>query len=262
MFSLSIYQDNGIILLLSTFYCKNSKSVSTSKIPLKPPLDLANGTDPSAKPETVPSLAFPSADVSSSIIDLFLITKRKATVILVLDISSSMGGEKIRTATAATATFLKRLYPDDVAGVLTFSDSVITLSPPNRIREIGEEATVRVSTLIADGSTALYDAVCQATTLMKGLQQTDLQAGENRLYGIILLSDGEDTVGHPSKNQMFTICLPNQAEADGIKIFPIAFGGDADEATLKRMADVTGGSMFTANPDSIDRVYLRISAEQ
>jgi hypothetical protein len=61
---------------------------------------------------------------------------------------------------------------------------------------------------------------------------------------------------------MFATCLPSNAEADGIKIFPIAFGEDADEAVLARMAAVTGGRMFTADPASIGDVYLSISAEQ
>jgi Ca-activated chloride channel family protein len=78
----------------------------------------------------------------------------------------------------------------------------------------------------------------------------------------VLLSDGEDTVGDVTENQMFATCLPANAEADGVKIFPIAFGENADETVLARMATVTGGLMFTADPASISNVYLSISAEQ
>ncbi len=233
-----------------------------SSIPLHAPLDLANGTDPRVKPETVPPLAFPDADVSSAVIDLFLITKRKATVFVVLDTSGSMRGGKIRTATEATVTFLKRLHPDDVVGVVSFSTSVIQLSKPGRVGDVVESLSNRVSTLVADGNTALHDAVCQTTELIKTLQTADIAAGENRLYGIVFLSDGDDTVGRPTENQMFISCLPTHAEADGVKIFPIAFGADANKPLLKRIADVTGGSLFTADPGSIDKIYLRISAEQ
>ncbi len=233
-----------------------------SSTALHAPLDLANGTDPGVKPETVPPLAFPKADVSSAIIDVFQLTKRKATVIAVLDTSGSMQGEKIQTATKATAAFLKRLHPDDMVGVITFSESVETLSKPGRVGDVVEALANRVSTLVAGGNTALYDAVCQAVELIQELQTTDLAAGENRLYGIVLLSDGDDTIGRPTENQMFTSCLPSHAEADSVKIFPIAFGADANTVILKRVADVTGGRLFTADPDSIDTIYLRISAEQ
>jgi hypothetical protein len=61
---------------------------------------------------------------------------------------------------------------------------------------------------------------------------------------------------------MFVTCLPSNAEADGVKIFPIAFDADAAQDVLERVAATTGGRMYTANPASIGNVYLSISAEQ
>ena len=104
--------------------------------------------------------------------------------------------------------------------------------------------------------------VCQSVTTLSQLQKEDLANGESRLYGIVLLSDGEDTIGAPTENQMFATCLPTNAEADGIKIFPIAFGDGADTDVLERVASVTGGRMFTADPNSIGNIYVSISAEQ
>ena len=233
-----------------------------SNIPLYAPLDLANGTDPSVKPETVPPLAFPDAKVSAAIIDLFMITKRKATVIIALDTSGSMAGKKISSATNATAQFLKRLQPDDMVGVFTFNRSVVTMLKPSRVGDVVEDLSKRVKTLLAGGSTALYDSVCQATKLLEKMRQDNLAKGENRLYGIVLLSDGDDTKGRPTENQMFATCLPTHAEADGVKIFPIAFGANANSQVLKRIANVTGGHLWTADPQSIEKIYRRISAEQ
>jgi Ca-activated chloride channel family protein len=233
-----------------------------TSIPLHAPLDLENGTDPRASPETVRSLPSPNADVSAAVIDLFSITKRKATIIIVLDVSGSMDGDKIKSATAATVEFLSRLDPNDEVALLTFSSDVVLLSEPERVGDIVEDLSQRVSGLIADGNTALHDAVCQATELAAELQAADEAAGDFRLYGVVLLSDGEDTVGSPTGNQMFAFCLPANAEADGVKIYPIAFGEDATEDVLAQIAAVTGGSMFTADPASISNVYISISAEQ
>ncbi|MBN1873875.1 MAG: extracellular solute-binding protein [Anaerolineae bacterium] len=233
-----------------------------TSLPLRAPLNLEGGTDPTVNLDTVPALAFPSADVSAAITDLFMITKRKATVLLVLDVSGSMQGEKIRAATESTVSFLKRLHPDDRVGVMTFNNTVLTLSMPARVGDTVEQAANQVNMLIADGNTALYDAVCQATEIMKAERAADAEVGEQRLYGIVLLSDGEDTTGHPTENQMFATCLPAHAEADSFKIFPIAFGDDANHGVLKRIADVTGGSLFTADPGSIEQIYIKISAEQ
>jgi hypothetical protein len=104
--------------------------------------------------------------------------------------------------------------------------------------------------------------VCQATDVAAELKEQDVAAGESRLYGVVLLSDGEDTVGEPTENQMFVTCLPTNAEVDGVKIFPIAFGQDAAEEVLARIASVTGGRMYKADPASISNAYLSISAEQ
>jgi len=96
-----------------------------SSIALHTPLDLDNGTDPRVTRVTtdqIRALPSPDADVSAAVIDLFGITKRKATVIIALDISGSMEGPKIQSATEATAGFLDRLDPDDEVALLTFDD--------------------------------------------------------------------------------------------------------------------------------------------
>ncbi|MEW5985630.1 MAG: VWA domain-containing protein [Chloroflexota bacterium] len=231
-------------------------------IPLHAPLDLEHGTDPTISPAQIPALPSPDASVSEAVIDLFLITKRKATIVVVLDVSGSMQGDKIKSATAATVEFLGRLYPDDELAVITFNDDVVTLADPRRVGDVVETLSDRVGTLVADGNTALYGAVCEAAALAEQLKAEDEAAGESRLYGIVLLSDGEDTVGDPTETRMFATCLPETAEAEGIKIFPIAFGEDADAEVLSRIASVTGGNLYTANPESISNVYVSISAEQ
>jgi Ca-activated chloride channel family protein len=231
-------------------------------IPLHAPLDLAHGTDPRVSPATVAALPSPSPEISSAIIDIFMLNKRKATVIVVLDVSGSMEGDKIRSARTATSEFLDRLDPDDEVAVMIFNDAVNFLGENSRVGDVVEGLSQRVNTLLADGNTALYEAMCEAAKLSEKLRLEDMEAGETRLYGIVLLSDGEDTVGRITENQMFATCLPANAEADGVKVFPIAFGADADTDILARIASVTGGRMFTADPESIGNVYLSISAEQ
>ena len=216
----------------------------------------------SITPDTVAPLPSPNTEISNAVIDLFNITKRKATILIVLDTSGSMEGDRIRTARDATVEFLSRLDANDEVGLMIFSDDVTTLSPPSRVGDVVEGLGQRVSGLVADGNTALYESVCEAVAQTAVQQAEDIAAEETRLYGIILLSDGEDTVGTITENQMFATCLPANAEADGIKIFPIAFGEAADQDVLNRIADVTGGRLFTADPASIGNVYLSISAEQ
>jgi Ca-activated chloride channel family protein len=86
-------------------------------------------------------------------------------------------------------------------------------------------------------------------------------SGERRLYGIVLLSDGDDTSSDRTENQMLG-CLPSGEDVEGTKIFTIAYGEDADTDLMLRIANRTNGISFTADPGSIDRIYNSISAEQ
>jgi Ca-activated chloride channel homolog len=221
-----------------------------------------NGTDPKARPETVPAFQSPDAATSAAIIDQFLTTKRKATVMLVLDVSGSMYGEAIRAATEATAAFLKRLDPRDMVGLMVFNNSVSVVSEVQPASSVAESLSERVLNLVSGGGTNLHGAVCAAANKMNHIRRTDQASGENRIYGIIVLSDGADTIGEISENKMFQTCFPAALETDGTKFFTIAFGEGAGKGVLNRIAHVSGGAMFAANAVSIDQTYLKISAEQ
>lgn len=227
-------------------------------------LTLDNGTSPAASRDSVPDFEIPSPEVSESIIDQFLNTKRKATVVLVVDTSGSMQQDnRIGTATTATAAFLRRLDPRDRVGLVTFSNRVHQIAPIAPVKEIGEATTQRVLSLVANGGTNLHGAVCEATRLIAEEQAQDRAQSDNRLYGIVLLSDGDDTENEVSETRMFQTCLGTRAEGnDGPKMFVISFGGDTDVSLLKRLAQETNGVLFTADPASIDATYLKISAEQ
>jgi Ca-activated chloride channel homolog len=232
-------------------------------VPLGPTLTRENGTIPEATPATVPPLSIPSPEVSEAIIDQFLTTKRKATVLLVIDVSDSMNNEnRIKTATNATAEFLDRLHPKDRVGLMTFNDRITTLHSISDVSSVVEPMRARVLGLPADGGTNLNGAVCRATKIMAVEAARDRAAGENRIYGIVLLSDGVDNVGEPTGAVMLRGCLQKNEDGEGTKIFVISFGGDTDVDTLTQLATKTNGAIFTADPKSIGQAYLRISAEQ
>lgn len=230
--------------------------------PLGDRLTLANGTDPQATPQTVPDLEIPSPEISKAIIDLFKIAKRKATAVIVLDTSGSMNeGGKFVAATKATEEFLGRFDRDDRLGIVSFNSTVSVNLPITPLRQMGESAANHLPSS-ANYQTALFDGMCRAAELIREAQTADRAAGDNRLYGIVLLSDGQDTASTLRKDQMLATCLGADAEAEAIKVFAIGFGDDADKATLAELAARTQGAAFFADPKSIRTTYLKISAEQ
>jgi Ca-activated chloride channel family protein len=181
---------------------------------------------------------------------------------LVLDVSGSMQGEPIVAATAATQEFISRLDPNDEVGLVTFSDRVAMHVPVTTVASVAETLAQRVDGLIASGGTNLNGAVCYAAKNMMQIQEDDAQKGENRLYALVLLSDGKDNKGVVTETRMLQDCLSVGAESEPVKVFSIAFGSEADTAVLERIAKETTGGVFKADPGSISAAYLRISAEQ
>jgi Ca-activated chloride channel family protein len=234
-------------------------------LPLHSPLSLDDGTDPRVTTASVPPLESPSAASAEAVKDVFFQTKKKATVILALDTSGSMEGDKIKRAVESGVNFIRRLDPDDEVFVLGFGgfsgNGVQLLDPGGRAGEVGESLTRTLNGLFADGNTPLFDAICQATSLVGDLQAEDQAQGEPRLYGIVLLSDGEDTSSQLRESQMFS-CLPSGESVTGVKIFTIAYGEDADSDLLLRIANRTNGQFFAGDPGQIERIYNAISAEQ
>ena len=90
-------------------------------------------------------------------------------------------------------------------------------------------------------------------------QKRDVAAGEQRLYGVVVLSDGAE---NRSKEKDVFTCLPKGEQVEGVKVFTISYGKDADTKLLKKIADRTNGKSFAAEPGTIEQVYTLISAEQ
>lgn len=231
-------------------------------IPLHAPLTLDSGTDPRVTTEIVPALESPSAEVSSAVKDVFHQTKKKAAIVLLLDISASMEGEKIKNAVASSVNFVERLDPNDEIYLMVFGgDGQVYEIGGGRAGDIAEELTQKLNGLFANGNTPLYDGICAATERVASLTADHDAIGEKRLYGIVLLSDGKDTASGNTQNQMFN-CLPSGESVEGTKVFTIAYGDDADADLMLRIANRTNGKTFMGDPESIESIYNAISAEQ
>jgi Ca-activated chloride channel family protein len=256
-----IYRDYLLAPAQQAIAVDNGLRPVDKSIALHSPIALADGTDPNVTPEQVPALISPSADVAGAVKDVFHETKKKATIIIVLDTSGSMDGDKIKNAVEATANFLQRLETEDEVYVIPFADHPTELQPSGRAGDVAEDLGKAVRSLYAEGGTSLYDAVCAAAAKVNDLRATHDAAGEKRLYGIVVLSDGQDTASVKTENDMFS-CLPTGEDVEGVKVFTIAYGDDADKDVLTRIANRTNGKTFSGDPDTIDKVYTAISAEQ
>lgn len=90
-------------------------------------------------------------------------------------------------------------------------------------------------------------------------RREDNSNGEHRLYGVVVLTDGRENY---SRQKDVFACLPTGEDVEGVKVFTIAYGDDADAELLNKIAERTNGKTFKGDPATIEQVYLAISAEQ
>jgi Ca-activated chloride channel family protein len=105
---------------------------------------------------------------------------------IALDTSGSMAGERIRAARRALDRFLyELLHSGDEVFLYRFADRPVLVQGWTTDRQLLSRALGRI---VADGTTAMYDAVAQAIRLAA--------AGQNRKKALIVLSDGNDTASN------------------------------------------------------------------
>ena len=91
------------------------------------------------------------------------------------------------------------------------------------------------------------------------LEGTGIRLKDFERNGIAVLTDGIENAS--SQKDVFA-CLPTGEDVEGVKVFTIAYGKDADAKLLKQIAERTNGKTFSGDPATIEQVYLAISAEQ
>ena len=164
------------------------------------------------------------------------------TVALVVDSSGSMD-DAIGASREAAIAFVHRLGAADRAAVIDF-DTRVRIAQPFTTDVAALEQAVRST--VADGSTALYDAVHVALTELASIAYPD--AGTPRRHAIVVLSDGQDT---SSRAQLDTILA--LADRSNTAIYTVGLGARDDggrlatyeaEFALRRLANQTGGRAF------------------
>ncbi len=219
-------------------------------IPLTAPLDETHGVDPK-QPQTV--LEIPQAEVIRGIEALWRQTKKPVDLVLVVDTSGSMSGQKITAVRASLREFIQLLGDNDRLQILTFNTELIEMTPLTELGEKREDIQRRVSGIIENGDTRLYDAVSIA------YDEIESSGNPDHIRAIVVLTDGQDTASVQSLEMVLSKVGINAESGDSTKIFTIAYGDDADEDILKEIAEITGGRQYKGEPENIQEIYEAIA---
>jgi Ca-activated chloride channel family protein len=230
------------------------------------PITKALGLDPD-QPQT--TLEVPSPPVLAGVIDKWDEVRKKARVLLVIDVSGSMGDEadprtgatKLDLAKKAAIAALDQFQPDDEVGLRVFSTEIseeeptdyLDLVPIGPISDNKEALERNIRGLVPTQGTPLY------TVTRDSYEKVVDEFDDTRINAVVLLSDGrnEDDRNNDLQGLLRFLRSENEGESSTpVRIFPIAYGGDADEATLGRIAEATNAAAYSAvDPATIINVF-------
>ncbi|HNC42714.1 MAG TPA: VIT and VWA domain-containing protein [Acidobacteriota bacterium] len=156
-------------------------------------------------------------------------------VLLLLDTSLSMHGEKLVRAVEAVEFFLHSLTPQDRFNLLLFHSEVIPFSPqpvPGTPDQI-EAALNLIRSSYLSGGTNLKQALVKSKEMAE-----QFPVGERTL---ILISDANPTLGTTQQKQLIQIFTFHQKELSGLRFFAFALGSDAKTTWLETLAEQFNG---------------------
>ena len=173
-------------------------------------------------------------------------------LILVLDNSGSMEGEKIDQAKRAARFMLNRLGAGDRYGVVSFASAVTVFGEGLEHARDAAAGIAHVDRLVARGSTNIAAALAAALDL----------AGGDRPATVVFLTDGLPTVGPTDPESILAIALDSAAERT--QVFTFGVGYDVDTILLDALArDFLGTSHYVTPDERIDvevgRLFERIA---
>ncbi|MEV0696847.1 substrate-binding and VWA domain-containing protein [Saccharopolyspora sp. NPDC050389] len=210
----------------------------------------------------------PDGQLLAAMLESWQNVRRKARVLLLLDLSGSMkesvndpdtnqDPSKLQLMIPAAQRALDLLNVDDEVGLWTFSSnpSVIKVVPVSRVGDVREELKAKIQGLTAVGETALYQAIDEA------YQTMTRDANPDRINAIVLLSDGANTEPYAGGAPALLAKLDPRIRETTIPIFTIPYGRSGDEniKTLQEISRITKATYNdTTNPLDIDQTFERV----
>ena len=219
-------------------------------VPLGPPIDQGHGASPNV---SLLALEMPERLVVDRITEVWQRVRKHTIVALVFDKSSTMVGPKLAAAIQGAQEFVATMDRDDSVIWMPFDTEVAPPieSPPDH------ELSQRIGETTAGGETALYDAVLAARA---ELQSRRAIFGATRRYGLVVLSDGRDSVSKSTQALLELALQPEESDPNGIQMHTIATSDDVDEVVLREIAKAGNGT-FTRATTAADlvKVYSEIA---
>lgn len=218
-----------------------------------------------------------------------LVPQERATVILVLDVSRSMGAKDVKptrlgAAEAAVRAFLDRVPKRLRIGLIAFAGVPSVVAPATTNHELVRQSLNGITDYGALGGTAIGDALAAAVDLgqqaVAGSANITAAARSTSptrgLVAILFLSDGAQRGGY----YLRPLQGADRARTAGIPVYTVALGTPSgtldsgsgvlggnisvppDPVTLRTIAERTGGKFFEArSTEGVNAAYANLGSK-
>ncbi len=174
------------------------------------------------------------------------LARKPVDIALIIDKSGSMSGQKLADAKSASENFVDLALANDKIAVISYSNTASVL-----IGLSSDKMAVKnvIDSIISGGNTGIGYGISKATEELK--KDT---TGTDRVE--ILLTDGQE-------NQLsYPLNKAQDAAGEGISIYTIGLGNDANRSMLTQIANMASGKYYLA-PTSmqLEDIYTDISTQ-
>lgn len=178
-------------------------------------------------------------------------------VILVLDTSGSMEGEKMAQAKEAAAYVIEHLNPEDRFALVSFSTGVSLYEPSLLPANQPGDYRQYIDSLSAVGGTNISGALLEAANLVND------EGDSPRPTTIIFLTDGLATEGITDTPMLLQAV--GEALPDNARVFAFGVGDDVDTVLLDTLAGEQRGATTYVRPgqpvdEAVSAFYAKVSS--
>ncbi len=206
----------------------------------------------------------PAPGVLDRVLKSWAELRKPANVLLVLDVSGSMGAEvpgtgktKLDLAKQAAINALPQFGPNDSVGLWMFSlkqdgnkdhRELVPMGRGNQSR-----LKSRIDGLIANGGTGLYD------TALASYEHVLQRQSDDAINAVVFLTDGRNEDNNSISLDDLLAELHKEAGQETVRMFTIAYGADADLGVLRQISQTTDAAAYDSRkPGSIDQVFTAV----
>ncbi|WP_117211202.1 vWA domain-containing protein [Allorhizocola rhizosphaerae] len=204
----------------------------------------------------------PSGAVIDRMLQAWDTMRKQADILFIIDVSGSMeetvpdGRQRMQVVQDVLIAGIDNLPPVHNVALWTFSDGINHVLPLRSVADTRQQLRNTITSLEPKGATALYRAV------REGHRDMAARVSKDRITAVIVLTDGknEDTLDNNLPRLLADIdsITLEAAGRPSVRVFSVAFSGDANFADMKQISERTRGRAYDATENDLNKIFVDV----